>query len=151
MILILGAMRSMKMKRIVLQTSDVPYLILIRLMTGLVFLSEGIQKFLFEDALGTGRFIKIGIPDPEFFAPFVGAVEIIAGILLIVGLFTRIGALLLLINISVAIITTKFPMLHNSFWTFAHEARTDYCMFIGTIILLIYGGGKWSIDKQMSD
>jgi putative oxidoreductase len=134
----------------ILQTSDVPYLVLIRMMTGLVFLSEGIQKFLFADALGVGRFVKIGIPYPEFSAPFAGIVEIVAGILLVIGLLTRIGALLLLINISVAIITTKFPMLHNGFWTFAHESRTDFCMLIGTIILLLSGGGKWSIDKEMS-
>jgi putative oxidoreductase len=111
-----------QMKNKIIQTSDAPYLILIRLMTGLIFLSEGIQKFLFADSLGVGRFIKIGIPYPEFSAPFVGAVEIAAGILLVFGLLTRIAALLLLIDISVAIITTKLPMLQNSFWTFAHEA-----------------------------
>ena len=137
------------MKNRFLQTSDARYIILIRLMTGLVFLSEGIQKFLFADTLGVGRFVKIGIPYPEFSASFVGIVEIVAGILLIAGLLTRIAALFLLINISVAIVTTKIPMLQNSFWSFAHEARTDFCMFIGTLLLLITGGGKWSIDKRM--
>ena len=48
---------------------------LIRLLVGAVFLAEGIQKFLFSDALGVGRFIKIGIPAPEIMAPFVGIVE----------------------------------------------------------------------------
>ena len=138
-----------QMKNKILQTSDSSYLIFVRLMTGLVFLSEGIQKFLFADALGVGRFIKIGILYPEFFAPFVGIIEIAAGILLVFGLLTRIAALLLLIDICVAIITTKIPMLQNSFWTFAHEARTDFCMLIGTLLLLIKGGGKWSIDKRI--
>jgi uncharacterized membrane protein YphA (DoxX/SURF4 family) len=134
----------------ILQTSNAWYLILVRLMTGLVFLSEGIQKFLFADALGVGRFIKIGIPYPEFFAPFVGFVEIAAGILLVFGLLTRVAAFLLLIDISVAIISTKIPMLHTSFWTFAHEARTDFCMLAGTLILLFSGGGKWSADKRLT-
>jgi putative oxidoreductase len=120
--------------------------ILIRFIVGAVFLTEGIQKFLFPDALGVGRFIKIGIIFPHFSAPFVGVVEIVAGGLLIIGLLTRIGALLLLIDISVAIITTKIPMLHNSFWTFSHESRVDLCMFFGTIFFLIKGGGYWSFD-----
>ena len=137
------------MKNKILQTSDSYYLILVRLMTGLVFLSEGIQKFLFPDALGVGRFIKIGIPFPAFSAPFVGFIEIAAGILLVLGLLTRIAALLLLIDISVAIISTKLPMLHSGFWTFAHESRTDFCMFIGSLLLLFSGGGKWSMDKRL--
>jgi putative oxidoreductase len=138
------------MKSKLFQTSDARYLILIRMMTGFVFLFEGIQKFLFEDTLGVGRFIKIGIPYPEFSANFVGIIEISAGILLLIGLCTRVAALLLFINISVAIISTKFPMLHNSFWTFAHEGRTDFCMLIGTFILMFNGGGKWSADKQLT-
>ena len=137
------------MRNKILQTSDSNYLILVRLMTGFIFLSEGIQKFLFADALGVGRFIKIGIPFPEFSAPFVGIIEITGGILLVFGFLTRIAALLLLINISVAIISTKIPMLQNSFWTFAHEARTDFCMFIGTLLLLIAGGGNFSIDYKL--
>src|ERR1039457_4054696 len=84
--------------------------LLIRLLVGAVFLSEGIQKFLFPQALGVGRFIKIGIPAPQFFAPFVGAVEIIGGAMLIVGLLTRLASVALMINISVAILTTKLPM-----------------------------------------
>jgi uncharacterized membrane protein YphA (DoxX/SURF4 family) len=79
------------------------------LLVGAVFLSEGIQKFLFPAALGVGRFTKIGIPAPQFFAPFVGVVEIVCGTLLIVGLVTRLAAIPLMIDISVAIITTKIP------------------------------------------
>ena len=92
--------------------------ILIRLLVGAVFLSEGIQKFLFPAALGVGRFAKIGIPAPQFFAPFVGVVEIVCGTLLIVGLVTRLAAIPVMIDISVAIITTKIPMLSAAgFWS----------------------------------
>ncbi len=125
--------------------------ILIRFMVGWVFLSEGIQKFLFPDALGVGRFIKIGIPFPELMAPFVGTVEMVCGLLLILGLATRLAAIPLLINIGVAILTTKVPMLAKSgFWSMMHEARTDYCMLLGLLFLIISGGGKASLDAQIS-
>jgi len=130
----------------IIHTDDSKTTLLIRLMVGAVFLSEGIQKFLFPDVLGVGRFIKIGIIYPEFFAPFIGIVEIVGGVLLLLGLLTRIASVFLFINICVAIITTKYPMLHNSFWTFAHESRVDFCMFIGTLFLIIKGGGYWSFD-----
>ena len=123
--------------------------ILIRLMVGWVFLSEGIQKFLFPAALGVGRFIKIGIPAPQFFAPFVGVVEIVCGAFLIVGLLTRLAAITLLIDIGVAIATTKIPMLGKAaFWGTMHEARTDFCMLLGLIFLLIAGSGRLSLDER---
>lgn len=125
-------------------------LILIRFLVGGVFLSEGIQKFLFPDALGVGRFIKIGIPAPQIMAPFVGVVEIVCGGLLLMGLLTRLASVPLLINISVAIATTKVPMLSKQgFWAMAHEARTDYCMVLGLIFLIIVGGGPWSFDSLL--
>jgi uncharacterized membrane protein YphA (DoxX/SURF4 family) len=125
--------------------------ILIRLMVGGVFLSEGIQKFLFPDALGVGRFGKIGIPSPEVMAPFVGVCEIVCGVLLILGLLTRFAAVTMIINMLVAISTTKVPILLNSgFWSMAHEARTDYAMLLGSLFLLIVGAGSWSLDARMA-
>ena len=85
--------------------------LLVRIMVGSVFLSEGIQKFLFSDALGVGRFVRIGIPSPGISAPFVGIVEIACGLLVLAGLFTRFASLLLMVNILVAIATTKIPIL----------------------------------------
>jgi len=120
---------------------------LVRLMVGGVFLEEGIQKFLFADELGVGRFAKIGIPIPEFSTPFVGIVEIACGTLLIFGLFTALASIPLLINILVAICTTKFPMLiHNGFWKMMHEARTDFSMVFGLVVILLMGTGEWSLD-----
>ena len=128
-----------------------PAVILVRAMVGGVFLSEGIQKFLFPAALGVGRFTTIGIPAPQIMAPFVGVVEIVCGLLLILGLVTRLAALPLFIDILVAIATTKVPMLLKSgFWAAAHEARTDYCMLLGLIFLLAVGGGSWSLDARSS-
>src|ERR1039458_2671924 len=110
--------------------------VLIRVLVGWVFLSEGIQKFLFPESLGVGRFAKIGIPDPSFSAPFVGVVKILFGTLIIAGILTRLSAIPLLIDISVAIATTKLPMLvDKGLWAAAHEARTDLSMLLGLLFL----------------
>lgn len=124
---------------------------IVRLLAGAVFLSEGIQKFLFPDALGVGRFAKIGIPWPQLSAPFVGVVEIVCGGLLLCGLCTRLASVLLLIDISVAILSTKIPLLlEKGFWAAAHEARTDWSMFLGLIFLLAAGAGARSLDARGS-
>jgi len=125
--------------------------ILVRILVGWVFLSEGIQKFLFPAALGAGRFAKIGIPAPQFFGPFVGVVEIVCGTMVIVGLLTRLATIPLVIDICVAIATTKVSMLSKSgFWATMHEARTDFCMLLGLVFLLIVGSGRLSIDGRMT-
>ena len=126
--------------------------ILIRILVGAVFLSEGIQKFLFPETLGVGRFAKIGIPSPAFTAPFVGVVEIAFGSLLILGLMTRLASIPLIIDISVAIAMTKIPMLlEKGFWVAAHEARTDVSMLLGLVFLLIVGAGPWSLDQRIAE
>ena len=133
-------------------TTNAPgWVILIRLAVGAVFLSEGIQKFLFPASLGVGRFTKIGIPAPEIMASFVGVVEIGCGALLILGLLTRLAAMALIINMLVAIFSTKIPILIKSgFWAMAHEARTDYTMLLGCLFFLIVGAGHWSVDARLA-
>jgi uncharacterized membrane protein YphA (DoxX/SURF4 family) len=124
--------------------------ILIRLLVGAVFLSEGIQKFLFPAELGAGRFVKIGLPMPELLGPFVGGLEVLCGSLVLLGLWTRAAAVPLLVIMSVALVTTKFPMLAASgFWTMAHESRTDWSMVLWSLYLLIVGAGRWSLDARM--
>jgi putative oxidoreductase len=121
--------------------------ILIRLIVGGVFLSEGLQKFIFPNALGVGRFLKIGIPFPEVMAPFVGVFEIGCGALIIFGLLTRLAAIPMIINMLVAISTTKIPiLLESGFWKMAHESRTDFSMILGAIFLLLVGAGPISLD-----
>src|SRR5271157_1254114 len=125
--------------------------ILVRLIVGGVFFSEGVQKFLFPAALGVGRFAKIGIPAPEIMAPFVGIFEIGCGLLIVLGLLTRLATVPMIVNISVAIVTTKIPMLlADGFWKMAHEARTDYSMLLGSSFLLIVGAGSWSLDAMLA-
>jgi putative oxidoreductase len=140
----------MKASRI-LESTAPSATVLVRVMVGWVFMSEGIQKFLFSAALGVGRFAKIGIPAPQFFGPFVGVVEIVCGASLIVGWLTRLVSIPLLIDIIVAIATTKIPMLSKSgFWAMMHEARTDFCMLLGLIFLVIVGSGTLSVDDRLS-
>lgn len=132
-------------------TNAPPSVFLIRLLVGAVFLSEGIQKFLYPGDLAAGRFVKIGIPWPEITGPFVGVIEIVCGSLILLGLFTRIAAIPLIIDMLVAISTTKIPILLKSgFWSMAHESRTDFAMMLGSIFLLIVGAGSWSIDAKLS-
>jgi putative oxidoreductase len=120
--------------------------ILIRILVGWVFVSEGIQKFLFPAALGWGRFAKIGIPYPHILAPVVGAVEIACGALVILGLWTRAACVPLLVVIGVAIWTTKIPMLHHQgIWAMLHEARVDFSMALGLLFLLTVGAGSWAM------
>lgn len=134
----------------IINTDNSKSTILIRLMVGAVFLSEGIQKFLFADKLGAGRFAKIGLPSPDFLGSFVGSFEILCGILVLVGLFTRLAAIPLFIIMLVAIVTTKAQLLtDNGFWSMLHDSRTDWAMLLGSIFLLIKGGGFWSCDKKL--
>src|ERR1019366_1281800 len=133
--------------------------ILVRLLVGLVvFLAEGIQKLAFPEILGAGRFAHIGIPYPEVMGPFVGAVEILCGALIIAGFLTRLASIPLIITMVVAIVSTKIPILlgHDfwifhvqklpryGFWSMLHEARADFDMLLGSIYLLIEGAGAWS-------
>jgi putative oxidoreductase len=123
--------------------------ILIRILVGWVFVSEGIQKFLFPAALGWGRFAKIGIPDPHVLAPLVGVVEIVCGALVILGLWTRFACVPLLVVIGVAIVTTKVPLLHHGgVWVMLHEARVDFSMALGLLFLLTVGSGAWAVSKS---
>jgi putative oxidoreductase len=128
------------------KTGNVPAL-LCRLAVGLIFLSEGLQKYLFPETLGTGRFAKIGFSDPGFWAYFTGTFEIVCGILVLIGLLTRLAAIPLLIIMIVSFITTKYPeLIEKGFWFMAHDYRTDFAMTLLLIYLIIHGGGKKSID-----
>lgn len=135
------------MMRRLCRTSAPRAVLLIRLLVGLVFLSEGLQKFLFPESIGAGRFAKIGFSNPELTATIVAVFEIVCGSLIVLGLFTRLAVLPTITIMLVAIATTKLPILRESgFWKMAHEARTDYAMLLGSLFLLIVGGGRASID-----
>jgi putative oxidoreductase len=131
-------------------------MILIRVIVGLVFLTEGILKFVRPGELGAGRFARIGLPYPHILAPFVGGVEIAAGAALILNFVAGDAAILLLAVIVTAILTTKAPILlgrplgpfappkldQYGLLSFIHEARTDLCMLVGLVAILLDSGIK---------
>lgn len=124
-------------------------LLLVRWIPGLVFLTEGIQKFLFPDLLGVGRFTKIGFAHPAFWAPVTAGFEIGCGLLLLVGLMTRTAALPLLAVMGVAFVKTKWPeLVGNGFWVFAHDYRTDFAMTLTLVVIVLMGAGSWSLDEK---
>jgi uncharacterized membrane protein YphA (DoxX/SURF4 family) len=136
-------------------------LLLLRIAIAFVFITEGIQKFQSPEALGAGWFMKIGIPYPEILAPFVGGVEIAGGALVLIGLFTRLAAFALVIDMVVAITATRVPVLlgygfwgfagpsgATGFWPAAHDARLDIMLLFGCLLLLAIGPGKASFDQR---
>ncbi len=136
-------------KRIIL-TDSAKTTLLIRLMVGAVFFSEGIQKLLFPAIRGAGRFQKIGLPWPEFLGSFVGTFEILCGLLILFGLITRLAVVPIIIIMLVAISTTKVDILiHQGLWEMAHASRTDWAMLLGGIFLFIKGGGYFSVDYKL--
>jgi putative oxidoreductase len=138
------------MFRKIIHTDHSKTTIIIRLMVGVVFLSEGIQKFLFPAIRGAGRFEKIGLPSPEFLGSFVGTFEILCGAMILTGLLTRLASIPLAIIMLVAMATTKADVLANQgFWEMLHASRTDWSMLLGCIFLLVKGGGYWSVDKYL--
>lgn len=135
----------------ILYTGNDSKIIIIRLIVGLIFISEGIQKYLIVSVLGTSYFKEIGFGHPMFWAYFTGAFEIICGLLILIGLLTRLASIPLLVIMITAFITTKLPLLvSNGFLTFAHEYRIDFTLTLLLILLIIFGGGNRSVDLKIS-
>jgi putative oxidoreductase len=111
---------------------------LIRWMVGGVFVAEGAQKILFPDVWGSGGLLGLGISGAEVATPLMGVLEIVCGVLLIIGLVARIAALILLVDIGLTIVTSKIPiLLRQGFWSTLHETTTEYCLLLGLIFLLV--------------
>lgn len=121
----------------------------IRLILGYVFLVAGLQKFIFPEAMGPGRFEDMGFLYPLFTAYFVGFFEALGGLLILIGFLSRFAAVPLFITMIVAIITTKFPLAPEGFWAFAHAARLDISMLLTSLFVIINGSGKFSVDEVL--
>jgi putative oxidoreductase len=135
--------------------------LLLRLMAGGVFLWEGILKFVYANQ-GIGRFTKLGMPFPHMTADFVACLEIVGGLLLLSGLMTRLIAIPFLIEMIVAILSTKISLYLGTsplplppsppqlgIWAVLHEVRSEYAQLLTTAFLLINGPGKWSLDALL--
>ncbi|PWT97430.1 MAG: DoxX family protein [Bacteroidetes bacterium] len=137
-------------------------ILFLRLMAGAVFFWEGILKFVYPNQ-GVGRFTKLGFPIPETMANFVATAEIIGGLLLILGLFTRFVAIYFIAEMIVAILSTKISLYLGTsplplpaappkigFWAVLHEIRSDYAQTLTCVFLLIEGAGRKSLDAVRS-
>ncbi|HKB44200.1 MAG TPA: DoxX family protein [Chitinophagaceae bacterium] len=151
------------MKKIIRWFSNPPVngpstILVLRLMAGGVFFWEGLLKFVYPNQ-GIGRFTKLGFPVPEFIAHFVGTMEIVGGLFILFGLFTRFIAFYFIIQMIVAVLTTKISLYLGTsplplppappkvgFWAVLHEIRSDYAQILTGIFLLIEGPGRKSID-----
>jgi uncharacterized membrane protein YphA (DoxX/SURF4 family) len=136
-------------------------ILLLRLMAGGVFLWEGILKFVYVNQ-GVGRFTKLGLPMPEFTATFVACLEIVGGLLLLTGLFTRLISVPFILEMIVAILSTKISLYLGTsplplppalpkigMWAVLHEGRADYAQIMTSAFLLINGPGRWSLDALL--
>jgi putative oxidoreductase len=142
-------------------TNGPPSTLLLRLMAGGVFLWEGILKFVYANQ-GVGRFTKLGMPFPHMTANFVGYLEIVGGVLLLSGLMTRLIAIPFIIEMIVAVLSTKISLYLGTsplplppsppqvgMWAVLHEVRSEYAQLLTTAFLLINGPGKWSLDALL--
>ncbi len=143
----------------VLSTRAPAAVALIRLYVGLVFLCEGILKFLRPASLGTGRFDKAGIPAPAFFSTLDGIFEIACGALILLGLLTRVATAPMIVDMLGALLITKLPIFwgraplfrgEHGWWDFIHESRVDLAQLCGSLFLLVVGGGALSLDARLT-
>ena len=137
-------------------------ILLLRLMAGGVFFWEGLLKFAYANQ-GVGRFTKLGMPFPHFTATFVASLEIVGGLLFLSGLLTRLIAIPFVIEMIVAILSTKISLFLGTYplplppapptvgiWAVLHEIRSDYAQILVSAFLLINGPGRWSLDAVLS-
>jgi len=138
-------------KQFLAPASNIKSAIFIRMAVGPIFLTQGLLKYI-DPHMGVLRFAKIGFPHPGFTAYFVGAFEIACGLSVLVGMFTRIASIPLLIVILTAIATTKIPELfrpNQGFWFMISDARTDFAMTMSLLFLISVGAGSWSLDAWL--
>jgi uncharacterized membrane protein YphA (DoxX/SURF4 family) len=135
--------------------------LLLRFMAGGVFFWEGLLKFVYANQ-GVGRFTKLGIPFPHFTATFIGGLEIVGGLLLLTGLTTRLIAIPFVVEMIVAILSTKISLYLGTsplplppappqvgFWAVLHEIRSEYAQMLTVLFLLVNGPGRWSLDAVL--
>jgi len=135
---------------------------MLRLMAGAVFFWEGVMKFVFPNQ-GVGRFMKLGFPAPHFTATADGWFEIVGGLLLLTGLLTRVIAIPFVIEMIVAMASTKIPMYLGTsplplppvppqigFWAVLHEIRSEYAQLLTCAFLSVVGAGRWSVDALLA-
>jgi putative oxidoreductase len=146
-------LEELQMNRLLAPTWNARSIVFVRLAVGSIFVTQGILKYI-DASMGILRFAKVGFPYPDFTAHFVGTFEIACGFLVLIGLFSRLASIPLLIVILTAIATTKIPELshpNQGFWFMVSDARTDFAMTMDLLFLISVGAGAWSFDAWFWD
>ena len=114
----------------------------VRIMTGLLFAVHGYQKF----ARGLGEmsayFTKISIPFSGLMAPFIASLELIGGILLILGLFTRVVGALFAVEMLVTTVWVKLAL--GAGW---NASDLDRMLLVACILFVLAGPGVAALDR----
>jgi len=121
--------------------------LIIRVVFGFLFLAHGWQKFNEFTIPGTvGAFDGMGVPAAEVAAPVIATLELVGGILLIVGLLTRPVAILLTLNMAVALF-----LVHAPAGVFVADGGYELVLALGaaTLALFLVGPGRISLDAAL--
>ncbi|HEX6535257.1 MAG TPA: DoxX family protein [Gemmatimonadaceae bacterium] len=120
---------------------------LLRLVLGVVFLAHGIQKlFVFGHGGVTAAFAQMGVPSPELMATLATAIELLCGIALIVGIVTRYAAVLLAIEMFLAIVFVK---ARGGFFL-PNGAEYELTLCIALVALVLTGPGALALEHALT-
>lgn len=134
----------------ILSTEPLKTTLLIRFMVGFYFLAGGVLKFSYPELQETGFFQNLGFISANATVTVISVLEVLCGLMIIVGFFTRIAVIPLILIVSFTVLIGKFPILfEEGFWLMAHISRIDFAMFLGCVFLFITGSGYWSVDWKM--
>ena len=120
--------------------------LVLRLATGTIFALHGLQKLQGGLPGTTGFVSSLGFPMPEVFAVLLIAAELGGGILLILGLLTRLAAKALVIVSLFALFLVHFA---NGFFMATGGYEYILLLLAASVSLMLTGGGKWSLDRMV--
>ena len=127
-----------------------PFLLAVRLYWGWQFYQTGLGKLMHMGKV-IGFFTNLGIPFPAFNAYFVSSLECVGGVLLFLGLGSRLIALPLAFDMLVAYIAADREALFSFFSEPGKFYGADpYTFLFAALLILIFGPGKISVDHGIS-
>jgi putative oxidoreductase len=121
----------------------------VRIIVGIIMFAHGLQKLQGGPANFGGLLSQLGVPAPELMAYVVTFVELVGGALLIVGLLSRLSALLLTIDLVVAILLVKLNVGLIAPQGSGAGAELDLALIAGLLVILLAGPGRFSLDYAL--
>jgi putative oxidoreductase len=123
--------------------------LVVRVIVGVIMAAHGLQKLLAGPANFGAFLAQLGVPAPTLMGYVVTLVELGGGILLIIGLFSRLSALLLTIDLVVAIVLVKVDVGFLSPQGGGVGAELDLALIAGFMVILLAGAGRISLDHTL--